>query len=299
MCRVAILLATYNGSSFLYEQLSSISSLESINYKLYLSDHNSIDNTKSLFIQFCNESNVEYKIIDTPIPYRGAGQNFFHLIREVDLEDYDYFAFADQDDLWMPKKLIHAIKNIETHQSSGYSSSVKSFKSKDSYKYINKYPKQKKYDYFFQSPGPGCTFVITRDFFKDLQKFLKPRTESMKNIYYHDWFIYAFARFFNYDWFIDSNSHIHYRQHNNNDTGSSSSIIAKIKRFKLLWNNWAFDQALSISKVIGYSHKLNIFYKYYPFNLFILFFTIRYYRRDLINSIILLIFVIFRRFGLK
>lgn len=299
MYKVAILLATYNGRDYLIEQLSSIYSLESVIFKIFLSDHNSVDNTKSLFTQFCEKNDIDFKIIDSSVPFRGAGQNFFHLIREVDTENYDYYAFADQDDIWLPQKLIHAIKQIKKSKTSGYSSSVKSFTSRNNFEYIYKYPNQKKYDYFFQSPGPGCTFVVTKDFFKDLKSFLKLKTERMKNIYYHDWFIYAFARHFNYDWFIDSISLIYYRQHNNNDTGASSSIYSKFKRFKLLWNNWAFEQALSISTVLGFSHKLKIFYKYYPFNLIILFFTIRHYRRDFLNSIILFLMVVFRRFRLK
>ena len=153
MYRVAILLATYNSKDFLIEQLSSIYSLESVICKIFLSDHNSVDNTKSLFTQFCEKNDLDFNIIDSSVPFRGAGQNFFHLIREVDSENFDFYAFADQDDIWLPQKLIHAIQQIKKSKTSGYSSSVKSFKSSNNYKYINKFPNQKKYDYFFQSPG--------------------------------------------------------------------------------------------------------------------------------------------------
>jgi rhamnosyltransferase len=300
MCRIAILLAAYNGEDYLLEQLSSIVSLESIRSKIFFSDHNSADNTKSIFINFCEKNELDFKMIESPVPYIGAGQNFFHIIREVDTDRFDYFAFCDQDDMWLPKKLIHAVQIIKEYRVNGYSSSVATFrKGSNKIKYIDKYSKQKKYDYFFQSPGPGCTFVLSPKLFIDLKHFIKPKIELMNNIYYHDWFIYAFARHFNYNWFIDPISHIHYRQHDNNDTGASSSIYAKFKRFKLLWNNWAFDQALLISEVIGYKHKLKTFYKYYPINLLILLFTIRHYRRDFLNSIILYIILIFNRFGPK
>ena len=300
MCRIAIILAAYNGEDYLYEQLHSIVSLESIKFTLYFCDHNSIDSTKSIFIDFCEQNDLEFKIIESRVPYIGAGQNFFHIIREVDADKFDYFAFCDQDDIWLPKKLSHAVQIIEKLGVNGYSSSVKSFRNDNNkHKYINKYPKQTKYDYFFQSPGPGCTFVLSQNLFIDLKVFIKPKTVLMKNVYYHDWFIYAFARHFNYNWFIDPVSHIYYRQHDNNDTGTSSSIYAKFKRFKLLWNSWAFDQALLISEVIGYNHKLKIFYNYYPFNLFILLFTIRHYRRDFTNSILLFLILIFNRFNPK
>ena len=165
MCRIAIILAAYNGEDYLYEQLHSIVSLESIKFTLYFCDHNSIDSTESIFIAFCEQNDLEFKIIESRVPYIGAGQNFFHIIREVDADKFDYFAFCDQDDIWLPKKLIHAIQTIEKLGVNGYSSSVKSFRNdKNKCKYINKYPKQKKYDYFFQSPGPGCLLFLLKTF---------------------------------------------------------------------------------------------------------------------------------------
>jgi rhamnosyltransferase len=294
---VAILLATYNGAEFLAEQLKSFSTQKCVNIKIFLSDHNSTDKSKDIFTSYCQENFIEYEIINSPVKYIGAGQNFFHLIRNVVPDKFNFYAFADQDDIWLDNKLKHAINQLKKNNNDGYSSSVKSFTITGKYKFINKYPIQKEFDYFFHSPGPGCTFVLTEELYTNLHNFIKLKSDTMKNIYYHDWFIYSYARHFNYKWFIDPVSFMLYRQHEKNDTGANFSLNAKFKRFKLLWNNWAFSQALDIATILGYNKKFYVFYKNYPVNIIVLIFSFFKYRRDLVSSFVILFFVILKRFS--
>ena len=50
------------------------------------------------------------------IPTGSAANNFLNALKsfkENEIKEYDYVTFADQDDIWLPKKLSHAIKKIK------------------------------------------------------------------------------------------------------------------------------------------------------------------------------------------
>ena len=51
--------------------------------------------------------------------YGSACENFLNMFMNVDFEKYDYIALSDQDDIWLPNKLINAIKKINENNSSG------------------------------------------------------------------------------------------------------------------------------------------------------------------------------------
>ena len=62
---------------------------------------------------------------------------------------------------------------------------------------------QKKFDHLFESAGPGCTFVLTKELALKLQQFLKNgHFNQLDN--YHDWLIYAYARSHSFKWYMDS-----------------------------------------------------------------------------------------------
>lgn len=121
-------------------------------------------------------------------------------------------------------------------------------------KVINKAQPQQKFDYMFESAGPGCTFVLTKRLVLELQKFLIDNEEKCRAIELHDWFIYAYTRSRGYQWFIDSESHMLYRQHNNNVFGANIGIKAKLVRWKKMREGWLIKQAVLIADVLGYDN---------------------------------------------
>ena len=94
----------------------------------------------------------------------------------------------DQDDLWHNNKLISAVGSLVNNKCDFYSSSFYAFWKNKKKIYVNKNPNQKKYDYIFQSPGPGSTFLITKEKFIYLQNFINQSTTNIENIISHDWF---------------------------------------------------------------------------------------------------------------
>jgi rhamnosyltransferase len=257
--RVAILMATYNGAPFVIEQLSSIALQAGVNSTLFISDDGSSDETLALLSNF-HKDNLSVDILPNIDASGGAGQNFFRLIRDVPTANFDYFAFSDQDDIWKSSKLLRAIKQLAVNNAHGYSSSVMAFWPNGHKKLIKKDHPQKEFDYFFEAPGPGCTFVMSRTLFTLLQEFVTIKQEALAKIYYHDWFVYAFSRTHQLRWVIDNQAHIDYRQHDNNDTGANSGIGALISRFKKIWRFWARDQAYAIAELLNYEQHLKYYF---------------------------------------
>ena len=58
---------------------------------------------------------------------------------------------------------------------------------------------------------------------------------------YHDWLIYAYARAYNFKWFIDSYSGVHYRQHASNVFGANVGIKAFISRVNRVTSGEGFN----------------------------------------------------------
>lgn len=257
--RVATLMATFNGVPFIAEQVSSIKMQKGIDVDIFISDDGSTDGTLKLVRDnFLQDSFVN--LLPVIVASGGAGQNFFRLIRDTPLADYQYFAFADQDDIWRAGKLSRAINQLTTNNAHGYSSSVMAFWPNGLKKLIKKDYPLKEFDYFFEGPGPGCTFVMTRELFILLKEFVIINQESLTSVYYHDWFVYAFARTRKFKWVIDHQSHIDYRQHANNDTGANSGIAALISRVKKIWSYWARDQVYTIAELLGYERHLQSYF---------------------------------------
>ena len=100
-------MSTYNGERFLEEQLDSILSQEDVNVSLLVRDDGSKDNTCQILSDYAlKHQNIELKLCENV----GFVKSFSELVKmAVTLDiDADYYAFADQDDIWIPKKLAMA-----------------------------------------------------------------------------------------------------------------------------------------------------------------------------------------------
>lgn len=230
--RVAVLLAAFNGEKFITEQVTSILRQLGVTTDIYISIDKSNDKTsficKNLQSLYCNIFTYEAKE-----RFGSAGRNFYHLIKNVEFKKYDYIAFSDQDDIWKEEKLIHGIKVIKSKNAIGYSSDVECFwnNSNKKNKIIKKSNPQRKYDYYFEPAGPGCTYLIEKSF----AILLKEELYKLKSPpYHHDWYIYALARSKNLIWIIDSTANVLYRQHENNQVGANQGIKQYITRIKKL-----------------------------------------------------------------
>lgn len=250
--KVAVLLATYNGEKHIGTQLQSIAAQKNVVVSLFVSDDQSTDSTQSLL-----NKNYLKNITLTVLPSTrlgGAAANFFRLLRIVNFSDVDYVAFADQDDIWDFNKLSTAILKIEEEEVDAYSGNVTAFWPNGEKRLIKKSQQLKRWDFLFESAGPGCTFVLTKNLALEIQKFLNKNEQTTSSIDLHDWFIYAFARSHGYKWFIDEQSFMLYRQHHANAMGANIGLRAKIKRIKRLTNGWYINQIISLAELLEMDH---------------------------------------------
>lgn len=107
MPNVAILLCAFNGARFLPAQLSSFDTQTWRDWRLFASDDGSSDETPTILAQYQKALGSNRMQIRSG-PRRGFAINFLSLICDPTI-DADYYAYSDQDDIWEPEKLSHAI----------------------------------------------------------------------------------------------------------------------------------------------------------------------------------------------
>ncbi|WP_375239823.1 glycosyltransferase [Aurantibacter sp.] len=247
-----VLLATYNGENYIREQLNSILAQKKVDLNILVSDDISTDNTIRIIKSF-NDKRI--KILPKIGKFGSASQNFFRLFRDADISGYDYFAFADQDDIWNINKVYLAINQIQKNEVDAYSSNVLAFWSNGKKKIIDKAQPQRELDFIFSSPGPGCTHVFNSKLAKDFKNHLSNKIKITKDIELHDWLIYAFARIKGYRWYIDSKVSMKYRQHKNNEFGANSGLKTFLNRWKKSRDGWYRKQILKTAEFCEFENE--------------------------------------------
>ncbi|MCZ4060745.1 glycosyltransferase [Pantoea sp. LMR881] len=104
---VSILLGTYNGELYIQRQLDSIRAQTYQNWVLYVSDDGSVDRTLEIIKSFAREL-PPGKVNILQGPHKGFAQNFLHLLKNKSIQS-PYYAFCDQDDIWLEDKLERAL----------------------------------------------------------------------------------------------------------------------------------------------------------------------------------------------
>mgnify|MGYP000219566534 CR=1 FL=1 len=256
--RVCVLLAAYEGAKYIDKQLDSILCQNNVNIQLYISVDLSGDNTLRIVKDFALKFKNKVFILPYGERFGGAAPNFIRLLHDVDFSDVDYVSFADQDDIWVSDKLITACKCLDGSEYDAYSSNVLAFWSGGRTAMIEKSQPQVKYDYLFESSGPGCTYV----FKVKLATVFKEKIESDHNVssqvWMHDWFFYSLARHLGFNWFIDKKPGLFYRQHEGNVVGANSGWRSLFTRAKVILSGDGFNKVLSQSALIGQEELLPI-----------------------------------------
>ncbi|SMY35952.1 glycosyltransferase [Photobacterium andalusiense] len=254
MKKICVLLAAYNGEKYLKEQLDSILSQVDVVIDVYISLDLSTDSSLDIINEYEKNHDNIY-ILEYGLRYGSAGQNFFRLLTDVDFSDYCYVSFADQDDIWLPNKLHHAVEMINLHNCDAVSSNVLAFWEDGREKLIKKDYPQVDYDYVFESSGPGCSFLLTRKLSLDIKKSLLDKKDEINKLWLHDWYCYSFSRGNNFKWYIDNKALMLYRQHSSNEVGANNGLSSIIRRLKVILSGDAFNKVLVQANFIGLNNK--------------------------------------------
>lgn len=104
---VAILMATFNGAAYLRDQLDSIAGQDHEDWSLWISDDGSTDATRAVIADFAR-THPERPVNLREGPRRGSMANFLSLLCAPDIRG-DFYALADQDDVWLPERLSRGL----------------------------------------------------------------------------------------------------------------------------------------------------------------------------------------------
>lgn len=229
---VAILLCTYNGARFLAEQLDSLESQTYQNWIVIASDDGSTDQTLEILRQY-QAKWPSGKLTIRSGPQKGFCQNFLSLACDLEIKA-DYYAFCDQDDVWMPEKLEVALENITSNQKCQipYVYCGRTLYADDHLKLCGisplfVFPRTFR-NALVQSIAGGNTMV-----FNQAAKSLIERAGPL-DVASHDWWTYQLITGAGGEIFYDPVPRMLYRQHEHALVGGNNSFLARMERVLLL-----------------------------------------------------------------
>lgn len=250
--KICVLLAARNGENYLIEQINSIQSQVGVSVYIFCRNDGSNDSTLEKLVGLANENESIHLLHEDKVA-GSASANFFELIRSIDALNYDFFSLADQDDFWLPDKLLRGITKLQSQNCDGYSCAVKAV-DKNLFKIHNgivrQFPVTTRYDFFFEGAGQGCTYIMSRKLFTEVQFLLEKDIPALRQLHYHDWLIYSVSRVLDMKWYFDQDPYILYRQHENNDTGVRGSLRGFKFRLQRIRSGWYKKQILIIANIL-------------------------------------------------
>ncbi len=233
---VAVLLATHNPTETIEEQLDSIFTQKLVKVKIYWGDDRSTEESKKYVRKLLAGKNyVEIK--DTGV---GAAKNFLHLLR---FPTEEFIAFSDQDDIWLPEKLIQHINLIKNSSDLPVLSHSNSMVLKN-----GKTSKKKSvcqdhtfYQLSWQNCVQGCTILLN----SKAQQLLNTMPQNF--VLSHDWWAAQVVSLYG-KIFFNEKTDILYRIHATNEVGLPGTL-ERIKKSLSRTSGTLSKQALEI---LGY-----------------------------------------------
>jgi len=247
---VAVLLGTYQGEGFLAAQLNSIATQTHLQWRVWASDDGSKDCTRDILDQYKTQWGRELlTVLDGP--RQGFVANFMSLVRNPAIAA-DYFAYADQDDLWDADKFARALAWLETVPAETpalYMSRTRLIDEDDADLgfaplFTTRPPSFA--NAMVQNIGGGNTMVFNRAA-RDLIAIARTGIVS------HDWWTYLLVTGAGGQAFYDPHPSVRYRQHRANVVGSNVGLLPRLWRafqvFKGRFKSWGVMNTQALAQV--------------------------------------------------
>ena len=227
MEKVVVLLSTYNGETYLVEQLESLSAQCNVDVEIIVRDDGSTDKTVDILNEWQSKGALKWYTGNN----LGSACSFMDLLYNA--PDADYYAFCDQDDVWFHDKLQRAVKMLKEKGDENVPTLYFSAQTLvDSDKNIIGYNIPERLFTFGESllrnPASGCTMVFGREFRNLIVR------ERPDYVYMHDMWLYMVCLSVGGVPLFDPTPSMLYRQHSNNVVGCNQSFPQKMmRRFRM------------------------------------------------------------------
>jgi glycosyltransferase involved in cell wall biosynthesis len=225
---VAILMCTYNGAEYLRGQLESIASQSLQSWTLYVSDDSSTDTTLSILAEYQRQWG-EHKLVIFNGPCQGFGKNFISLLKRPEVQSR-YYAFSDQDDVWLSDKLERSVERLDVvgeQTPALYCSRTRLIDATG--KIIGFSPLFSRPPSFrnalVQSLAGANTMLVN-----NAARDLLLRVPDDATIIAHDWLTYIIVTACGGQAIYDAKPTLDYRQHGGNLIGANASLTDRITR---------------------------------------------------------------------
>lgn len=229
---VAVLLATYNGEKYLAEQLDSIIKQKNINVHIIARDDGSTDKTVTMLHEYSKKYAHKITVISKKSNENGHLANFSALCEYALTTSFEYFCFADQDDVWHDNKLNLLLSRLIKAQGG---SSVPLLVHSDmrvvdealslidpSFINYQGLPEPDNHDFplfCHQNVVTGCATMFNRD-------LLEVAAPLPKGLLVHDYWFALNAKVFG-KLIYENSSLIDYRQHGVNSIGATKVTVQR------------------------------------------------------------------------
>ena len=232
MPSIAILLCTFNGASFLPAQLASLAGQSFKNWRLFVSDDGSMDDTIAIVSEY------KERLGTAPVNIRngsrqGFVKNFLSLACDPSLS-FDYYAYCDQDDVWEPDKLARAVERLSRTSPkipAMYCSRTTLIDDEGkTLAYSRAYRRKPSFhNALVQSIASGNTIV-----FNESARRLLMICGSTAKIPSHDWWTYLLTTGAGGEVYYDQIPQVRYRIHGDNVIGTNTGLRNRLRRLYLL-----------------------------------------------------------------
>lgn len=279
---VAILLCTFQGQRFLHEQLASFETQSLKAWTLLVSDDGSSDRTLDILkVHQKQWGSRKLRLLSGPL--QGFAANFLSLTCQADIKA-NFYAYADQDDIWEADKLERAVswlKTIPKDVPALYCSRTRLVDEEN--RTLGYSPLFKKPPSFanalMQNIGGGNTMVFNHA----ARKLLCLAGKDIE-VVSHDWWAYILVTGCGGKVFYDAYPSVRYRQHENNLVGCNNSWRARFFRMRLLaqgrfrqWNSINIQALRRLESMMSTEHRqtLSLFAQAREHSLFLRLLTLK------------------------
>ena len=232
MANVLILLSTYNGEKYLAAQLESLYAQENVDIHILVRDDGSKDNTIRILNEYSSKFGKMTILAEKNI---GAAMSFHTLMSYAykDFSNFDFYAFSDQDDVWLEDKLYTATEQLSTNNGDlYYCNAIVTDADLNKISYLGCKQDLSLQYLMFRQPALGCTQVMTKQYFSFCTELFQDYVQKTPPlIELHDVWTMWISQMIGAKVIVDDDAHMLYRQHGNNvTTHNREGVLQKMRR---------------------------------------------------------------------